>query len=306
MNLQLLLLVFFFLQATYLQSTPLSNSFICESNVSSNLMESGSYSLTRQYQQNSRINTFQYAVTFVIPQGAPLSVATSTSKINTYNPSVGTDYSIRGSRVNNTNLVNFILLINHDSSWSNIIVSFLITARNDFWTGYFTPDTQDFYNIGVDKITAQYTINNWNPTTTRVNFIYLISGLRTSDPSFNVSLTQGGFNASTGLITVQVKSDASPPIETILVSYVIFLGTSPFTLTQYNPFISQPSASYLFEGVNSFNGNSITYEGYAFNSTAIQTIPCYGSNCPSTCISLATCSNSTGIINLNRCFLCGF
>lgn len=199
-----------------------------------------------------------------------------------------------------------MLLINHDFSWSSIIVSFLATARSDFWTGYFIPDTQDFYNTGIDKITAQYTINNWISTSTRVNFIYLISGLRTSDSSFNVSLAQGGFNASTGLVSVQVKSDASPPIETIHVSFVIFLSNSPFTLIQYNPLVSQPSVSYLFEGINSYNGNSITYEGYAFNSTTIQTIPCYGSNCPSTCVTLTICSNSNGIINLNRCFICGF
>ena len=170
----------------------------------------------------------------------------ATSRINAYNPSVGTDYSIRGSRVNNTNSVNFILLINHDLSWSSMVVSFLVTARSDFWAGYFLPDTQDFYNIGVDKVTVHYTINNWNPTSTRVNFIYLISGLRTSDSSFNVSLSQGGFNTSSGLVSLQIKSDASPPIETILISYVLFLSSSPFTLIQYNPLVGQPSASYLF------------------------------------------------------------
>lgn len=109
----------------------------------------------------------------------------ATSRINAYNPSIGTDYSIRGSRVNNTNNVNFILLINQDYSWTSIIVSFLITARSDFWAGYFVPGIQDLYNTAVNNITAQYTITNWVPKS-GVNFIYFISGLRTSDSSFNV------------------------------------------------------------------------------------------------------------------------
>jgi hypothetical protein len=93
----------------------------------------------------------------------------------------------------------------------------------------------------------------------------------------------------------------------IYLTYVILLGNSPFTFVQYNPLINTPTSTYSFEGIDSFSGNNIAYEGYAINYTASQsTIPCYGSNCQSACIAPITCNSLSGIIFFNQCFLCGF
>lgn len=74
----------------------------------------------------------------------------ATGHINAYSQSVGTDYSIRGGRQNQTNLVNFILLINQDISWSSIQSSFLISSReNNLLVGSFVPDTQGFFISGA-------------------------------------------------------------------------------------------------------------------------------------------------------------
>ncbi len=129
---------------------------------------------------------------------------------------------------------------------------------------------------------AEYQIPNWTPFSGNFNFILLISGLRTADTSFNVSLIGASFVSETGLFLFGVFTDANPSIEMISISYVIFLGSAPFTFTQYSPLTTTFSGTYTFEGVNSFSGKNIEYEGYAikFLGTSQLSIPCVGSNCP--------------------------
>jgi len=135
----------------------------------------------------------------------------------------------------------------------------LISSRNDLLVGSFLPDTQSLFVSGAEKFDTQYQLANWVPVTGTINFAILISGLRTADTFFNVSLTQISLNPQTGLFTLQVNSNANPSLEIIYLTYVIVLSSAPFTFVQYNPLISTPAATYFFEGVDSISGSSLIY-----------------------------------------------
>jgi hypothetical protein len=136
----------------------------------------------------------------------------ATSKINGYSQAVGTDYSIRASRVNQTNIVNFILLINHDISWASIQASFIFSSRSDLIVGSFYPNTESLFVSGSDTLVAQHQLTNWTPFSGNATFALLVSGLRTADTFFNVNLTQANFIAQTGLFSFQVYTDAVPSL----------------------------------------------------------------------------------------------
>jgi hypothetical protein len=135
----------------------------------------------------------------------------------------------------------------------------LISSRNDLLAGSFLPDTQSLFISGAEMLDAQYQLANWVPVTGTISFAILISGLRTADTFFNVSLTQVNLNPQTGLFTLQVNSNANPSLEMIYLTYIIVLSSAPFTFVQYNPLISTPAATYLLEGLDSISGNSLSY-----------------------------------------------
>ena len=171
-------------------------------------------------------------------------LCSATARIDAYNQTAGTDYSIRAGRLNSTNIAIFTLLINADFSWSSIRASFLISSRSDFYLGGFFPDTQSLFYAQDSSFIAQHAIHNWNPTSSGpVSFIYLISGLKTSDNAYNVSLTQAGFKVQNGLISVRVNSNANPFLEYIYISYVVFFNSAPYVLSFYNPLLVNPQVT---------------------------------------------------------------
>jgi len=93
---------------------------------------------------------------------------------------------------------------------------------------------------------ANYYIPNWPPTSTSVSFVYLISGLKTSDSSYSVSLSDAKFNTQNGLISLTINSNANPFIEMIYISYIVFLNTAPYTLNKYDPLSANIPASTNF------------------------------------------------------------
>jgi len=201
-------------------------------------------------------------------QSVHIFLTPATGRINGYSQSVGTDYSIRGGRQNQTNIVNFVLLINSDISWANIQASFIFTSRSDLLVGSFLPDTQSLFVSGAETLSVEHQLANWSPVSGTVNFALLISGLRTADNFFNVNINQVSFNSQTGVFTVEVNTNANPSLEMIYLTYVIVLVNAPFTFVQYNPLVGGPAATYAFEGIDAIAANSITYEGYALNFTA--------------------------------------
>lgn len=155
--------------------------------------------------------------------------------------------------MNSTNIANFILLINEDLSWTNIRASYLISSREDFFLGSFSPDTSSLFTSSDTNLLVQHSLNNWMPSQGTPSFIYLISGLRTSDNAFNITLTQAGFSTQKGLIKLQINTNANPSMEMIHITYIIFIDSAPFSISSYNPLNGSPQGDYLFEGVDSIS-----------------------------------------------------
>ena len=235
-------------------------------------------------------------------------MAVSTSQIIGFNQIYGVDYSIRGGRINNTNIAKIVLYINSDNSWSSIKASYLISSRRDFILGSFLSDVSDLGNDGASAKVIEYSLVNFNTRQSRnknMKLIYLISGLKTADNSFNINLSDNKFN--NGKISVKLTTDASPAVELVYITYVIFEETAPFNLITYNPSLGVISGDYIFEGVNQINGNSIITFGYGFNSSLAtnSNLNCIGSLCPASCITQYVCSAKNGVILQKNCYLCG-
>lgn len=118
----------------------------------------------------------------------------ATGLITEYNQGSGTDYSIRAVRVNQTNSVRIFLYINSDRSWTNVKASYLISSRPDFFVGSFITESFDILKSSGDSYLIENTLANWSFTNRKMNFFYLISGVKTADTLFNVDLNEASFN----------------------------------------------------------------------------------------------------------------
>ena len=220
-----ILLIIFLAGLSHQQSTQISGNTTCDTSTTSALVQTGIFifiqehthlPVSRTESQESILSKSSSTTQF--PQQGSLSqfvrfcLFSATGRINGYSQAVGTDYSIRASRINQTNIVNFILLINQDISWASIQASFIFSSRSDLIVGSFYPDTQSLFVSGVDTLVAQYQLPNWTPVNGNVNFALLISSLRTADTFFNVNLTQANFISQTGLLSFQVYTDANPAL----------------------------------------------------------------------------------------------
>jgi hypothetical protein len=141
-----------------------------------------------------QVSRSQFVNTFI------LSLATG--RFTGFNQAAGIDYSIRGGQTNSSTTAQFVLLINEDLSWASVTVSYLISSRNDFWVGSFLPDTFGLIPSTSTSIVVQQDLQTWTSQSGSFNFVYLISGLKTNDNSFNVDLTSASFNPQTGRISV--------------------------------------------------------------------------------------------------------
>ena len=82
---------------------------------------------------------------------------------------------------NSPTQIKIILLINNDNSWSRLKISYLITARQDLWTGAFLVDTLSYYNRSNNNFEIQYVIPDWKGLgAARVEGFTGLAGMRTS------------------------------------------------------------------------------------------------------------------------------
>jgi hypothetical protein len=201
-----------------------------------------------------------------------------------------------------------VLYINTDNSWSSVKASYLISSRKDFILGSFVSEISDLGNTGASSKIIEHAIVDctiFKRPSKNMKLIYLISGLKTADNSFNIDLSENKF--INGKISVKVSTDASPAIELIYITYVIFEEAAPFTFQTYNPSSNVVNANYIFEGIDQINGNLIVTFGYGFNSNlpTISNLNCVGSLCSAQCITQYNCSANKGVILQRNCYLCG-
>ena len=215
------------------------------------------------------------------------------------------DFAIWGGRGSALNTGVIILLINEDSSWSSIRVSYLASARSDFVLGSFSAGVyflqQNSFN---GQLTYPHSIAGWTAQSNSFGIIVELSGIKASSSSLLVRLTSVSINSVTGLIRVDISISSSIPIETLVITYVAYSISSPILYTGFNP--SQGSSlPYQLIGIDTLQSGSVVLAGNGFSSAASQNgLTCIGSRCTANCISSQSCVASQGSIQNNACYLC--
>lgn len=100
-----------------------------------------------------------------------------------------------------------------------------------------------------------------------------ISGLRTLDEDFTVRVVQGDIDRVDGRIVVQIMSNASPGLEYLYLTYIVYPTSFNSNLEFRETAPDQPS-SYRLEGVISINSKSVNHNQFTICSKVA------GINCP--------------------------
>ena len=180
----------------------------------------------------------------------------------------------------------------------------MASARSDFWLGAFSVNPylqQQSSPNGV--VTVSHTLTNWASSTASFTIIGEIAGLRTAATSLIIAFVQLNFNPSTGVASASFSLSASPAVENVVISYIIFSNASPIQMSSFN-LNSGTSLPYQFSGMDRIESGSSIISSYAFSSGAQSGLTCIGSRCPSTCVTAQTCVGSSGTITSTSCFLC--
>jgi hypothetical protein len=107
-------------------------------------------------------------------------------------------------------------------------------------------------------------------------------------------------------LTINLTISLNAPLEIIFLSYLWWANTNALQFSTFNPSAASSSSAYQYVGIGSISNQTITYNGVAFTGSGlVGSIPCVGSNCPSSCIGITSCATQTGVIVNLTCFLCG-
>jgi hypothetical protein len=227
------------------------------------------------------------------------------------NPNNGLDVAVYGGKDTSPgkgpNAIILILLINEDSQWSSLTVNYLASARLDFVVGSYAVATlllqQGSNSNGA--LTAAYAIPGWTSQATQFRVVVEISGIRVAASPFRATLDSVAFSQQSGLISVSMTLVSSPLIESLLISYIVWSSSSPFTQTVYS--VGQTvSFPYLFVGLDTVSNSGMVLSGNGFSSanSNVQGVTCVGSRCGTSCVTVQTCTSNSGQVLNNVCYLC--
>lgn len=217
----------------------------------------------------------------------------------------GMDFSIWGGQGSTLNSGVIILLINEDSSWSTIRVSYLASARSDFVLGSFSAGVYFLQQQSFNgQVTVPYSIPGWTAQSSAFRIIVELSGVRTYSTSLTATLTNVAINSVTGLVRIDLSLVSSIPIDSLVITYIAFSVNSPISYTQFNPSLGS-SLPYQFIGMDSIQSGSAQFAGNGFSSAAsLNGLTCIGSRCTANCLSSQSCIANQGQIISNACYLC--
>jgi hypothetical protein len=108
-----------------------------------------------------------------------------------------------------------------------------------------------------NSMMANLTLANWAPTTSSLNFIYDISGIKINS-TYTLALSQATFNSITGVISLRIQCNSSQPLENIYIVYIVY-SNALFSATFYNPLITTTNGDYNFEGLGQVDANAVQY-----------------------------------------------
>lgn len=222
----------------------------------------------------------------------PLIIATES--LGDYRPKSGLDYSVRAGRKGTSNSLSLSLFV-EDNSWKRISVSYLVSSRNDLYLGSFIIDGFSIFACDKDVIDTEkisFGIENLPRIKTEYQVAVFISGVKTNDKSVGVSIWEPSVNFNTGYISFNLKSNASPTVINLHISYVIWSVSISIGIFRFDV-EKGVQADYQLIGVGSFENSYASYFGLAID---IDRIDCIGAGCIRPCISTNDCKKQGGII----------
>ncbi len=123
------------------------------------------------------------------------------------------NFAIYGGQGPSTGTGLVVLLIDENNGWFSIRVTYLASARSDFFLGSFSADTYFAQTTSPNGVILyQYTLPNWTSSQRSYTIIAEISGIRTAALSLTAALTNIIFDPVSGRITSQLSLTSSPAI----------------------------------------------------------------------------------------------
>jgi hypothetical protein len=162
----------------------------------------------------------------------------------------GLDFSIWGGPGASAGTGLVVLLINEANTWTSIRVTYLASARSDFWLGSFSVATylaQILSPNGIVSLT--HALPSWTPSSASYTLVAEISGVRTAAVSPIIAFTNVGFNAGSGIIALTLSLSGNPRVESVVITYIIFNNASPIQFSSFNANVGS-SLPYQFLGMD--------------------------------------------------------
>jgi hypothetical protein len=215
------------------------------------------------------------------------------------------DFSIWGGAGPSAGTGLVVLLLNEDSSWTSVRVSFLASARSDFFLGTFSAATYFPQSTSNGVVSISHGLSSWSPSQSSFITLVELAGVYTAATTFSISLTKVAFDKVTGVITVETSLSSTPALEFVVITYVVFDTASPLTFSPYSASTST-TPTYVFSGIDQLTSSANpVIAGYGFTSNSVPGLTCVGSRCTSPCISSQDCVAQSGTITLTQqCALC--
>lgn len=181
-------------------------------------------------------------------------------------------------------------------------MSFLASARSDFYLGAFSASTY-FPQVTSPNgiISYSYALPGWSSSSSSYTVVAEIAGVRTYASSLVVALTTVSFQS--GVITFQASLSSSPPIEELLITYIVFSTSSPIQFSSIN-INSGSTLPYQFYGMDRVESGYSAIVAYGFSSATQSGVTCVGSTCPASCITSQMCLSYSGTLSGTTCYLC--
>lgn len=225
------------------------------------------------------------------------------------NRNAGFDFSVGAFQIGGTKTAQIILNINNDRSWISVIISYIITARDDMSLGFFALSGFQFNKVGNNANQYEYkqALTDFNAQNQQVTSFALLSGFRTAAKTIpKIQIRYFRIDTKTAIATLRIDIDIPLALETIFFSYIWWIrNTQALKFSAFN-IKKGSSVTYQYPAANRIINNKYSFIGLGFAGTgSTGAISCVGASCNSQCMKLLDCFSAGGIIANKTCFRCG-
>lgn len=181
----------------------------CQSNPTTDRIATGSYTFALN-PFSSRTNCYNISLANVFAPGSA-QVTTGVSQIGQFqNSNSGIDFSLR-SFLTGAGQASFTLIVNN-GSWNTVKISYLVTARTDFYVGTHLSDANQLATCTKQNpfaLTILVPSTASVPLSQALAVLVFLNGLRTPSTGFAFQFTQPIYDATLKQINLTVVSTAT-------------------------------------------------------------------------------------------------